>query len=303
MLEMRTAGDPDDEDLIYTDLTPPEMAREAAQLGTAVSPPTVTGWLKECGVRLRKIDKRVAGGESVDRDTQFTRIHELIAEYESSGNPWFSIDTKAKEHLGQLYRQGRAYSSRAVAAYDHDFPSWADGVLIPHGIYDRVLNIGHINLGLSHDTTQFACASVWRFWQRFGRSRYPTAKSILLTCDCGGSNSANKHIFKYDLQCLAGKIGLPIRIAHYPSYCSKYNPIERRFFSQVSRVCQGKLFETLDRALELMRRTATSTGLRTTVHVLEKLYQTGRKVTDEMLAALKIQYDAVLPKWNYIAHP
>jgi hypothetical protein len=303
LLEFRTAGDPDEEDLIFTDLKPPQLSAELSKLGTPVSPQPIAQWLHQAGVRLRKIAKTVAGGESSDRDNQFEHISELIEQYEYEGNPWFSIDTKAKEHLGMLYRKGRAYSSAAFEAFDHDFPSWADGVVIPHGIYDRPLNLGHINLGLFKDTSEFACDSIRCFWNRFGKRRYPEATSIMLTCDCGGSNPAGKYLFKWDLQNLADAIGLPIRIAHFPSYCSKYNPIERRFFPHIGRACEGMLFDTLDRVVELMRKATTRSGLRTTVNVIKKVYQTGRKATDAMKQELNITYDSVIPKWNYTAMP
>src|SRR5687768_16050881 len=197
-------------------------------------------------LRWRKIAKDLAGGYSPDRDTQFERIGELIAEYEAAGNPYFSIVTKAEEHLGKLFRAGRVRSAHAFHAFDHDFPCWADGVLIPHGIYDRVRNRGHINLGLSHDTSQFACDSFRLYWNRIGKPCYPKATSILWLCDCGGSNAANTYIFKHDLQELVDQIGVEIRVAHYPSYGSKYNLIERRFFPHLTRACQGMLFDSLE---------------------------------------------------------
>ena len=193
--------------------------------------------MNEKRLRLRKIRKVLPGGTSPDRDAQFIRINELIEDYEGAGNPYFFVDTKAKEHLGQLFREGRVRTTRAFEAYDHDFPSWADGVIIPHGIYDRRRNRGHINIGLSRDTTQFACDSFLWYWNRIGRLCYTDADSILLLCDGGGSNSASKYLFKHDLQSVVNSIGIPIRVAHYPSYCSKYNPIERRFFPHISRVC------------------------------------------------------------------
>ncbi|MEL6106042.1 MAG: ISAzo13 family transposase [Planctomycetota bacterium] len=247
--------------------------------------------------------KVLAGGEYPDRDAQFERIAELIEQYESNGNPWFSIDTKAKEHLGMLYRKGRVRPTRAFQAFDHDFPSWADGVVIPHGIYDPVFNRGHINLGLSRDTTEFACDSFRRFWNQIGKRRYPAAESILLTCDCGGSNPANTSLFKWDLQRLSDSIGLEIRIAHYPSYCSKYNPIERRFFPHVGRACSGLLFDSLDTVLRLMRTASTSTGLKTTVNIIRRCYEAGRTATQQMKDSLRILYDERLPKWNYRTSP
>ena len=253
-----------------------------AKLGTPVCAEVIRHWMEEQDLRLRKIAKDLAGGHSPDRDTQFERIAALIAAYERAGNPYFSIDTKAKEHLGKLFRAGRVRSTQAFRAFDHDFPSWADGVLIPHGIDDRVRNRGPMNLGLSHDTSQFACDSFRWYWHRIGKRCYPQATSILWLCDCGGSNAANTYLFKHDLQLLAEQIGVEIRVAHYPSYCSKYNLIERRLFPHITRACQGLLFDTLDTVVTLMRKAATSTGLRTTVNVIRRHYETGRKATEHM---------------------
>jgi hypothetical protein len=302
-LEVRTAGDPDEEDVIFTDLSPRELSERLEQMGTPVGRDAIATWLDEAGIRLRQIRKDIPGGEHPDRNAQFERIAELIEQQESAGNPWFSMDTKAKEFLGTLYRKGRVRGNRSFQAFDHDFPSWADGVVIPHGIFDRKLNLGHINIGLAHDTTEFACDSFRWYWNRIGQQRYPEATSILLTCDGGGSNSARKSIFKYDLERLSDSIGLPIRVAHYPPYCSKYNPIERRFFPHLARACSGMLFETIETVVRLMRRAATATGLRTTVHVIGRNYETGRNATEEMKQQLQIKYDEVLPKWNYTALP
>lgn len=284
-------------------MTPRELSSQLAAMGTPTGRDSIATWLDDAGIRHRQIAKVLPGGEHEDRDVQFSRIGELIEQYESAGNPWFSMDTKAKEHLGTLYRKGRVRCSSPFEAFDHDFPSWADGVVIPHGIYDRRANLGHVNLGLSHDTSKFACDSFRWFWNRIGKRRYPEATSILIVCDGGGSNSSMKYIFKYDLQKLSEAIGLEIRIAHYPPYCSKYNPIERRFFPHVGRACSGMLFDTLDRVVELMRRTRTSTGLKTTVHVIRRLYQTKRNATEQMKQQLRIQYDDFLSKWNYVATP
>lgn len=303
LLEVRTAGDPDEPDVVWTDLSPSQIAAAATDLGTPVSPPVVRDWLKDQGLRLHKIAKVLAGGNSPDRDAQFQRIAALKTAYLDAGNPVFSIDTKAKEHLGQLYRKGRVWTQRAFEAFDHDFPSWATGVVIPHGIYDLARNRGHINLGLSRDTSQFACDSFRWYWNRIGRQCYPTATSILWLCDCGGSNSAAQYLFKQDLQHLVDDLGIEIRVAHYPSYCSKYNPIEHRFFPHVGRACQGQLFDTLDTVVRLMRRAATATGLKTTVNVIRRAYETGRHVTGDFKEHMTIQFDKFLSKWNYRAIP
>ena len=303
VLETRTAGDPDNVTIVFTDLSPARLSATMTTRGTPVCAAVIRHWMDEQDLRLRKIAKDLAGGHSPDRDTQFERIAELITEYNEAGNPYFSIDTKAKEHLGKLFRAGRVRSTRAFRAFDHDFPSWADGVLIPHGIYDPVRNRGHINLGLSHDTSQFACDSFRWYWNRIGKRCYPEATSILWLCDCGGSNAANQYLFKHDLQLLVDQIGVEIRVAHYPSYCSKYNLIERRLFPHITRACQGLLFDTLDTVVALMRKASTRTGLRTTVHVMRRHYETGRKATEHMKQNLQIVFDNLLPKWNYRALP
>lgn len=272
-------------------------------MGTPVSPPVVQGWMEDQGLARHQIEKVLPGGQSPDRDAQFRRIDELKTQYAAEGNPVLSLDTKAKEHLGQLFRAGRVWTQRAFQAFDHDFPSWATGVVIPHGIYDIARNCGHINIGLSHDTSAFACDSLRWYWNRIGRRCYPRATSILLLCDCGGSNSAAQYLFKQDLQGLVDDLGLPIRVAHYPSYCSKFNPIERRFFPHVGRACQGMLFDTLDTVVNLMRKASTSTGLKTTVNVIRRVYEIGRQVADDFKANLPLRFDDILPKWNYVALP
>ncbi len=303
LLKTRTAGDPDDATVVFTDLPPTTLSWELDVMGTPVSDETIRQWMDDEGLRLRNIHKVLAGGSSPNRNTQFERIAELIDQYQVAGNPCFSVDTKAKERLGKLFRAGRIRCSQAFKAFDHDFPSWADGVIIPHGIYDLARNRGHINIGLSHDTSEFACDSLLWYWNRIGKQCYPEANSILLLCDCGGSNSANTYIFKHDLQRLADKIGVEIRVAHYPSYCSKYNRIERRLFPHISRVCTGMLFDTLETVVELMRKATTRAGLKTTVNVIRRLYETGRTATDEIKRNLEIVFDDLLPKWNYRATP
>jgi Rhodopirellula transposase DDE domain len=303
VLEIRTAGDPDEDDYVWTDLSPRQIAEAVTALGTPVGASVVRDWLDEHGLGLRQIAKVLEGGQSADRDAQFQRIGELKAEYFAAANPVFSVDTKAKERLGQLYRKGRVRTQQAFLAFDHDFPSWATGVVIPHGLYDLLRQRGHVNIGLSHDTSAFACDSFRWYWKRIGQRCYPAATSILWLCDCGGSNAANHYLFKQDLQQLVNDIGIEIRVAHYPSYCSKFNPIERRFFPHVGRACKGMLFDTLDTVVRLMRKASTTTGLRTTVNVIRRMYETGRKVAAKFKETMTILFDDVLPKWNYRAIP
>ena len=301
-METRTAGDPDDPEIVFTDLTPVQLEQQLETLGTPAGDDAIRDWMDDHELRLRKISKVKAGGESPDRDTQFQNIAPLIQQYQHAENPYFSVDTKAKEFQGELFRAGRIRGTKPFLAFDHDFPRWADGVLIPHGIYDPQRNRGHSNIGLSHDTTQFACDSLRWDWKRIGCQSYTAAHALLLLVDCGGSNAASKDLFKHDLQQVVNEIGIPIRVAHFPSYCSKYNPLERRFFPHVSRACTGMLFDTLDRVVSLLRKAVTSTGLKTTVNVLRRVYETGRAATKQAMTST-VTFHVILPKWNYTLTP
>ncbi len=302
-VDVHVAGSPDEPDLVWTHLSPQAIAENLREDNLPISGPTVAHWMIENDIRRRKIRKDIAGGRSPDREHQFRHIDLLRSQYTESGDPIFSIDTKAKEHLGTMYRKGRAYCNAPMSAFDHDYPSWSDGVLIPHGIYDPARNHGHVNLGLSHDTSQFACDSFWWYWRRIGRFHYRTAKKILWLCDAGGSNSSRYWIFKQDLSELATRIGLPIQVAHYPPYCSKYNPIERRFFSQVGRTCTGLMMRTVQFAADLIRKTQTKTGLSTTVHVIERAYELKRTATEAFRQSMPIAFSDFLPRLNYTATP
>ena len=179
----------------------------------------------------------------------------------------------------------------------------ADGKVVPHGIYDLQHNRGYLNLGISKDTSEFACESIKLWWVNYGKFIYPQADSILIKCDGGGSNNSNHHIFKSDLQKLVDELGIEIRIAHYPPYTSKYNPIEHRLFPHVTRACQGVIFTSIELVKKLMAKTHTKTGLSVVVNVSDKIYETGRKVAKGFKETMKIIFDEYLPKWNYRAVP
>jgi hypothetical protein len=271
------AGDPMCEGVLWTNLSRPQIAKELRKCGIRVSVPVVAQLLQRHHLGRRKAQKTLVSRDHAQRDRQFQVIAHYRAVYENSLNPIVSIDTKHKEFLGLLFRAGHLYTQKAMQALDHDFPSSAKGVLYPHGLYDCKRNLGHINIGLSHDTSRFACDSITYWWEHIGRQAYPQATSILLLCDGGGSNAANRYIFKYYLEQIADRVGLEIRVAHYPPYCSKYNPIEHRFFPHVSRACQGLLLTSLEIVCQAMLRASTATGLTTTVHVLPGHYPTGER--------------------------
>lgn len=237
------------------------------------------------------------------RNEQFENIARLKAQYVADGNPIISMDTKKKEHLGNFYRDGHLYTQDDILVYDHDFTSLADGIIVPHGIYDLQLNYAYINLGTSHDTSEFACDSFRNWWYNQGQFDYPNATSILVLCDGGGSNNSRHYIFKQDLQALADEIGIEIRIAHYPPYTSKYNPIEHRLFPHVTRACQGVVFKSVELVKELMEKTRTRQGLCVTVQIIDRVYETGRKVAKDFKETMRIVFDEYLPQWNYTAVP
>lgn len=291
------------EEILWTNLTLSEIAGRLGDGGTAVSVTVVTQLLDQYGYVKRKAQKQAAMGNHPQRDQQFKNIDRLRRQYEDSLNPILSMDTKKKELIGNFYRDGKLYTLKTVRTFDHDFPSAAEGIIIPHGLYDTKRNHGHINLGVSHDTSQFACDSAFRWWQRHGQHYYPQAKSCLLLCDGGGSNASNRYVFKAALQELANEMGIEIRVAHYPPYASKYNPIEHRLFPHVTRACQGVILVSVELAKELMGRTKTKTGLSVTVDIIEMIYTTGVKAPEGFKENMTIAFDDVLPKWNYRAIP
>ncbi len=304
VLQNYTAGDPMNAKVRWTNLTPKEIKQALAeQHGVQVSATVVRKLLKKHNYRRRKAQKKATMKEVEHRNEQFENIVQLRAEYEAAGNPILSMDTKKKEFLGNFYREGHLYTLDELKTYDHDFNSFAQGCIIPHALYDLQRNIGYIQLGISHDTSEFACDSFRYWWYTYGYDDYSQSTSILLLCDGGGSNSSRYYLFKQDLQELADEIGIEIRIAHYPPYTSKYNPIEHRFFPHVTRACQGVIFTSVELVKELMEKTQTKTGLKAFVHVIDKLYLTGRKVADGFKENMTIKFDQLLPKWNYTAIP
>lgn len=259
--------------------------------------------LKKHGFVSRQAQKKKSFKQHPDRNPQFENITALKAEYLAAGQPVLSMDTKKKEMLGNFYRSGKLYTREALEVWDHDFPSYSEGKIVPHGLYDVGLNKAHVNLGASHDTTEFACDSVAHWWLLHGRHDHPHAKRLLILCDGGGSNPSRSPLFQQDLLSLANTLNLEIRIAHYPPYCSKHNPIEHRVFPHVTRACEGVVFESVQLVKQLIESTQTSTGLKVTVDILDRVYETGRKVTQDIKSSLRIVADALLPAWNYTVQP
>jgi Rhodopirellula transposase DDE domain len=304
VLKDHTAGDPMRGDVKWTNLSRRQIAKKLAELGTPVSRDVVSQLLRKHHYRRRKAQKKqTMGPRHPDRNAQFENIARLKKEYLEAGCPVISVDTKKKELLGNFYRDGKIDTQETIETNDHDFGSTGSGTVIPHGIFDVGRNQGTIHLNTSHDTSELACDSIAAWWEEHGRLAYPEAQKLLVLCDGGGSNSASRYVFKEELQKLATRLGLEIRVAHYPPYCSKYNPIEHRFFPHVTRACRGVIFRTLETVRYYISKTETTTGLTVTVGILTKVYQTGRKCAAGFKKSMKIVFDEILPKWNYTAIP
>lgn len=305
-----TAGSPMNEEIKWTNLTPAKIAEKITKEEEIPTSKTVAQkLLKKHGFRRRQMQKSKAMGVSKDRNEQFENIAILRACYEESENPIVSWDTKKKEMLGNLYRAGKLLTTEPIKVFDHDFKSFSDGTVIPHGIYDVKQNTGYINLGFSKDTSEFSCDCFRAWWHNIGKSLYPKATSILVLCDSGGSNNANFYLFKKDLMVLATELGITFRIAHYPPYTSKYNPIEHRMFPHVTRACQGVVFESVELVQSLMKNTSTKTGLSVEVNIIDKIYEKGRTVSNEFKKSIQkrencqIEFHDKLPKLNYSVSP
>jgi hypothetical protein len=304
VLEDHTAGDPMRPEVKWTNLSRRQIAKRVNELGTPVSRHVVSQLLRKHGYRRRKaLKKKTMGPRNPNRNAQFENIARLKKEYLDAGLPVISMDTKKKELLGDFFRDGKIDTRETIETNDHDFVSMGAGTVIPHGLYDVGKNQGFIHLNTSHDTSELACDSLAAWWDQQGRDDYPRAEKLLLLCDGGGSNSATMYLFKEDLQKLATRLGIEIRVAHYPPYCSKHNPIEHRLFPHLTRACRGVIFQTLETVRYYMAEAETTTGLKVRVNILHKVYDTGRKYAAGFKKTMKIVFDTVLPKWNYRAIP
>jgi hypothetical protein len=303
VLEDHAAGDPMKPECLWTNLSVAAIADRLAELGTPVGRTIVEQLLEQAKLGHRQAFKTLAMDQSRDRNQQFETISFYKELYFASPNPILSIDTKKRELLGNFYRDGQVFTTQTPRVFDHDYPSFADGHVIPHGLFDVRRNRGYINLGGSCDTSEFACDSIFQWWSTEGHAAWPQARSLLLLCDGGGSNSATHYLFKQDLQALANRIGLEIRVCHYPPYTSKYNPIEHRLFAHITRACQGVIFKNVEQVRHYMAKTTTRTGLSVAVNILDKIYEKGRKVAEGFKNTMRIEFDNVLPRFNYRAIP
>ena len=254
-----------------------------------------------------KTDVRTRKGVTSDperRDEQFTYMGTLRRASLQAGLPVISVDTKNKELIGNLRKKGRAWCREAPEVHDYDFTSQAEYLAVPYGVYDLRRNTGHVVVGLSHNTPGFAVSSIARWWQEEGLAAYPEAKRLLLFADGGGGNGSRSRAWKWNLQHrLCDQFGLTVTACHYPTGCSKWNPVEYRLFSQININREGKPLRSLDVMLGYIRGTTTTTGLSVTAVLDEGVYPKGQKVTWQDVDKLKLESHSVCPEWNYTTSP
>lgn len=280
------------------------LSDELGALGHEACPTTVAELLRDLGYNLRVNVKRITGPYHPDRDRQFHYIEGLVAEFRTAGLPILSVDTKKKELVGNFGNGGQAWVEEPYVVNAHDFPSDAQYRAVPYGLYDVLANKGHVLVGTSSDTPAFAVDALVRWWVRWGCKRYQGAGELLLLADSGGSNGCRPRLWKQHLQALmADAYGLDITVCHYPRGASKWNPIEHRLFSQISRNWAGVPLRSPERLLSLLRGTRTSSGLTVTAEWTNRKYQRGVAVTDTQMAQLNIEHHKLCPQWNYTIKP
>ena len=303
LMTHETAGDPVS-GLKWTHRTTAKLAHELRGLGIHVCPQTVARLLKAMGYSLRVNHKKLAGASHPNRDQQFRYITELRERCAADNLPVISVDTKKKELVGAFRNPGAKWDRSPELVNDHDFPSDAEGLAIPYGIYDPRANAGTVFVGRTADTPAFAVDCIEKWWRTEGRKHYPQAQTLQILADGGGSNSSTARAWKFNLQHrLCNRHGLRVTVAHYPPATSKWNPIEHRLFCEISKNWAGRPLDSYETILKYLRTTRTSTGLRVRAHLVRKTYKTGVKVTDAQMQELRITPNSVMPKWNYTIEP
>jgi len=257
------------------------------------------------GFSLHANKKTIEGKSHVDRDGQFAHINGTCKQFEQKGAPIISVDCKKKELLGNFKNNGREWQAKGehTEVNVYDFLSLADGKAIPYGVYDLVHKRGFVNVGIDHDTAEFAVESIRRWWQTCGKVLYPGEKELLITADGGGSNGARNRLWKKKLQELANEEHLAITVAHYPPATSKWNKIEHQLFSFISINWRAKPLTSLEVVLELISHTTTTEGLAVTAVKDSNTYPTGLKVSEDELATLNLTRDPFHGEWNYTIKP
>ena len=295
-----TAGDPESP-LRWTSKATRTIAEELSSSGHAISPTTVSRCLHEMGYSLQANRKTKEGRQHEDRDAQFRYISDQVRRFVKKGEPVISVDTKKKELVGEFRNAGRTWrpAGAPVEVNVHDFPNLASGKAIPYGAYDIARDRAVVNVGISHDTSEFAVESIRRWWRLDGRHVYHGAARLLICADGGGSNGARLHAWKLYLQMLADEIPLAITVCHYPPGTSKWNKIEHRLFSFISLNWRGRPLVNFETIVNLIGGTRTRSGLKVKAVLDTNDYETGMKVHPRDIKALSLRRHRFHPEWNY----
>jgi Rhodopirellula transposase DDE domain len=303
LLADELAGDPMSE-TTWVRSSSRNISKKLAEMGYQVSWVLVCRLLKKMGFSLRRNKKREGGSRHPNRDEQFQYIASQKLSFLRDGQPVISIDTKKKELIGPFRNHGRAWCRQPDEVHEHDFTSAAEFRAVPFGVYDLGRNEGYVTVGISNDTPEFAVNAIARWWKDDGRRAYPGAQRLLILADCGGTNGHRHRAWKLNVQeRLSDGLGLAVTVCHYPPGCSKWNPIERRLFSQISVNWEGKPLRSLDIMLGYIRGTTTAAGLKVKAFLDEGTYRKGQTVTHADVDRLQLTPHATLPEWNYTITP
>ena len=303
LIEDEVAGDPMKERLwVRKDLR--WMKEELEKKGIKASIGMIWNTLKKLKISLKKNKKSKSTKDHPNRDEQFQYLNKVKRMALALGVSVLSMDGKKKELIGNFKNDGMTWRMEAIEVLDHDFLSLAEGKLIPYGIYDLKNNNGHVYCGITRDTSEFAVDCIYEWCMEYGRIAYPNQTEILILCDSGGSNSYRWRMWKWALQTkLADRLGLTIFVCHYPSGASKYNPIEHKMFSFISKNWAGEPLTSYNKALSFIKSTKTEKGLEVGASLIEKEYIVGLKVSKEQMDSLSIKRARVCPQWNYCIKP
>jgi len=303
LVEPSTRGDPESA-LRWTCKSLRVLAEELVRAGHEVSYRTVGRLLKYLEYRLQSNRKTLEGAQHADRDAQFEYINAQTKKQFKGDNPAISVDTKKKELVGAYKNGGREYRPKGEPEKVdvHDFMGEL-GRVSPYGVYDLQDNSGWVSVGISSDTSEFAVATIRRWWHSMGEERYPEASELLITADCGGSNGYRTRLWKLELQQLADELQIPITVCHFPPGTSKWNKIEHRLFSFITINWRGKPLHTYQTVVNLIAATTTSTGLEVQCELDSQGYEKGRKVSDAEMETVKIRPHRFHGEWNYTIEP
>ena len=304
LIDPSTRGDPESP-LRWTCKSTRRLAEELTTQGFQISPTKVGELLAADGYSLQGNSKTREGSQHPDRNAQFERINRQVKTFQGKGQPVVSVDTKKKELVGDFKNVGREWQRRGepVPVRVHDFLDKELGKAIPYGVYDLLRNEGWVNVGVDHDTSEFAVESLRRWWKRMGKKAYPEATDLLVTADGGGSNGSRTRLWKLELQRFADETQLRVHVSHYPPGTSKWNKIEHRMFCHITQNWRGRPLESLETVVNLIGSTTTAAGLRVRAGLDRNRYAKGITVTDEEMAALNLQIARVRGEWSYLIMP